>query len=141
MNLVLTGASGWVLVLLLPLTIALPFVLRRRTRRTADEGPAGGRWRLHYWLGYGIAALAAAHAVVPTSTGLALRANAAGLYLATAALLLVFIQVFVGLLLREPSLRNRPVMRRWHFWGMAGIVVLALGHIALNSVLLHGAPK
>ncbi len=141
MNLVLTGVSGWVLVLLLPLTIALPFLLRRRKQHTSDEGLRGGRWRLHYRLGYVIAALAVAHAVVPTSTGLALRVNAAGLYLATAALLLVLVQVFVGLLLREPSLRNRPTMRRWHFWGMAGIVALALGHIALNSVLLHGAPK
>jgi len=132
MTVVVTGVSGWALVLLLPVTIALPFVLRRRPSATVD-----GRLRPHYWMGYGVAALTLAHAAVSTGGGLALRVDPSGVTLATGALLLVIVQVFVGLLLREPSLRRRPLVRRWHVWGMVGIVALALGHIALNSALLH----
>src|ERR687886_234639 len=77
------------------------------------------------------------HAGVSTGTGAALRADAPGVYLATGALLLVFVQVFLGLLLCEPSLRRRTVVRRRHVWVMAGIVALALGHIVRNSALVH----
>lgn len=135
---VITSVSGWVVALLLPAATALPFLLRRGGQAIAGGAPIGRRWRRHFWLGYAIAALALIHAAYSTGTGLALRAAMSGIYLATGALLLVFAQVFVGLLLREPSLRNRPALRRRHFWGMAAIVVLVLGHIALNSALLHG---
>lgn len=134
---VLTGVSGWVLVALLPVTIALPFLLRRDAHRTGDRRPIWQRLRRHYWLGYAIAALTVIHAAVSTGAGLALRANMTGVYLATGALLLVVTQVFLGLLLREPSLRRRVVVRRRHFWVMMGIVALVLGHIALNSGLVH----
>jgi hypothetical protein len=51
--------------------------------------------------------------------------------------LLVFVQVFLGLLLRGPCLRRTTVLRRRHGCGMAGIVALALGHIVLSSALVH----
>ncbi len=128
---ILTSISGWVVALLLPLTIAIPL---RHSRVQRAILPA---LRPHFWLGYGIAVLAIAHAGIAAGLGVALRANATGVYLATGALLLVFLQLFLGLLLREPSLRRRPVVRRRHVWVMVGIVLLALGHIALNSALLH----
>jgi hypothetical protein len=128
--------SGWVLVMLLPVTIALPF-LARRARRGLTGPPLRQRLHPHYWLGYVIAAIVVVHAGVSTGTGAALRADAPGVYLATGALLLVFVQLFLGLLLREPSLRRRTVVRRRHVWVMAGIVALALGHIVLNSTLVH----
>ena len=137
MDLLFSGMSGWVLVLLLPLTIALPFLLRSSKTGISDQRPLVQRLRSHYWLGYAIVALAVIHAWIATGTGLALRANTTGVYLATGALFLVFAQVFLGLLLREPSLRRRTVMRRRHFWVMVGIVTLTLGHIALNSALVH----
>lgn len=131
-----TGASGWVLMALLPLTIALPFLQRRAVRR-ADSGPALQRMQAHYWLGYLIAVLVLLHAGVSMGGGVALRSQATGIYLASGALALVVVQVFLGLLLREPSLRRRAVMQRRHFWVMVGIVALALGHIALNSTLVQ----
>lgn len=135
MTLVLIGASGWLLVLLVPLTGLLAARLRRGAGMT--DGTLWQRLRPHYWVGYTIAALALFHVAVATGTGAALHADAAGLYVATGALLLVFVQVFLGLLLREPSLRRRPTIRRRHILVMVGIIVLALVHIALNSALLH----
>ena len=128
---ILTSISGWIVALLLPLTIAIPL---RHSRVKRAILPA---LRLHFWLGYVIAVFAIAHAGIAAGLGVALSANATGVYLATGALLLVFLQLFLGLLLREPSLRRRPVVRRRHVWVMVGIIALTIGHIALNSALLH----
>lgn len=136
MQLGVTGVSGWVLVALLPLTITLPF-LQRRALRWMDGGPGRQRMQAHYWLGYLIAVVVLLHAGVSIGGGVALHSQPTGLYLASGALALVVIQVFLGLLLREPSLRRRAVMQRRHFWVMVGIVVLALGHIAINSALVQ----
>ena len=124
--------------LLLPLVIALPFLLRWSGVSFGGGSPGSARWRWHFWVGYIVAALVLLHAAYATATGLALGAGTLGIYLATGALLLVIAQVFVGLLLREPSLCRRAALRRRHFWIMAAIVVLVVAHIALNSVLLHG---
>lgn len=129
--------SGWIATLLLPLVIALPYALRR-AGSAIGSAPFGSRWRRHFWAGYTIAALVLLHAAYATATGLALRAGTLGIYLASGALLLVGAQVFVGLLLREPSLRRRAALRRRHFWIMAAIVILVCAHIALNSALLRG---
>jgi hypothetical protein len=134
---IFTSWSGWILVVLLVVTITLPYLVRRHARSEDGRRPILLRLQPHYWLGYTIAAITMAHAALSTGTGLALHANATGVYLATGALLLVFAQVFLGLLLREPSVRRRTVMRQRHFWVMVGIVTLTLGHIALNSVLVH----
>jgi hypothetical protein len=134
---IVTSWSGWILVVLLAVTITLPYLVRRHARSEDGRRPILLRLQPHYWLGYAIAAITMAHAALSTGTGLALRANATGVYLATGALLLVFAQVFLGLLLREPSVRRRTVVRRRHFWVMVGIVTLTLGHIALNSALVH----
>ena len=69
--------SGWVLVLLLPVTIALPF-LARRARCGLTGLPLRQRLQPHYWLGYAIAAVVVVHAGVSTGTGAALRADALG---------------------------------------------------------------
>jgi len=71
-----------------------------------------------------------------TSTGVALRAATVGVCLATAALLLVFAQLFLGLLLREPSLRHRARVRCRHRWVMIGLVTFALAHVAVNGPLV-----
>jgi hypothetical protein len=62
--------------MLLPVTIALPF-LSRRARRGLTGPRLRQRLQPHYWLGYVIAAVVV-HAGVSTGTGAALRADALG---------------------------------------------------------------
>src|SRR5215469_15270063 len=114
----ITRATGWALMVLLLATIFYPFLLRSG---------------LHYWLGYSVAGIVIIHLWIPMSAGLAGRVNAAGLYLATVALVLIFVQVSLGRRLSWPKLSIRRVVRRWHFGVMVGILVFVLGHIALNS--------
>ncbi len=137
-TLIATGASGWLLLAAITITIALPYLLRGRVLAVVGPRPLATRLWPHYWLGYAIAGLGLAHAWVPMAAGSALRANQAGLYLATAALLLIGVQVALGLMLREPVVRRRRTVRRWHFLTMVSLVALALGHIALNSAFAQG---
>ena len=127
----ITSATGWVMMVLLIATILYPFLLR--SGLLGPVQPFLKRMRFHYWLGYSIAGIVLVHVWIPMSAGLAGRVNAAGLYLATIALFLIFVQVSLGRRLSWPKLSVRRTVRRWHFWVMAGIVVFVLGHIALNS--------
>lgn len=61
------------------------------------------------------------------------RTNSLGLYLATLALMLLFLQIAMGLALQQRSLPERRSVRSWHFWTMAGVVVLVGGHIWMNG--------
>ena len=149
------AASGWLLVAILAVTIALPYRLRRRLpqpRRSpaapappVPVGPVGParpkRLRLHYWLGYAIAGLALVHGMASMTRGIAGRAHSAGLWLASVAMLVAFCQVGIGLWLRGKS-GPRAAIRRIHFWVMAALVALVVLHVALDSWLLgtfHGA--
>jgi len=127
----ITRATGWALMVLLLATIFYPFLLR--SGLLGPVQPFLKRMRLHYWLGYSVAGIVIIHLWIPMSAGLAGRVNATGLYLATVALILIFVQVSLGRRLSWPKLSTRRVVRRWHFWVMVGIVAFVLGHIALNS--------
>jgi hypothetical protein len=127
----ITSATGWILMVLLLATIVYPFLLR--SGLLGPVQPFLKRMRFHYWLGYSIAGIVLIHLWIPMSAGLAGRVNAAGLYLATVALILIFVQVTLGRRLSWPKLSMRRVVRRWHFWVMMSIVAFVLGHIALDS--------
>jgi len=127
----ITSATGWVMIVLLVATILYPFLLRSGV--LGQVQPFLKLMRFHYWLGYSIAGILLVHVWVPMSAGLAGRTSALGLDLATVALFLIFGQVMLGRQLSWPKLSTRRVVRRWHFWVMIGIVVFALGHVALNS--------
>ena len=140
------AASGWLLVALLASTIALPYRLRRRRPSLMHRPPALAeppparpagrrRLRLHYWLGYAIAALAMVHGMASMTRSIAGRAHPAGLKLASLALLVAFGQVGIGLWLRGKS-GGRAAVRRIHFWVMAALVALVALHVALDSWLL-----
>ncbi len=98
--------------------------------------------RLHYWLGYAIAALALFHGMGSMTRGIVRHAHAAGLKLASLALLAAIGEVGIGLWLRRPgSARRRQLIRRLHFAVMTLLVALVAVHVALDSWLLgtfHG---
>lgn len=134
-----TSLSGWVQVVLMVATISLPYLLRGDFLKQEEGRPPPYLLvlRPHYWIGYGIAALAFAHAGVAMLNGLTGMVNLLGVYLATAALALIAVQVLLGLRLRKPRQRRRPMMRRWHFWSMISIAALGFAHVMLNSAMMR----
>ena len=132
---IITSVTGWLMLILLVITIIYPFLLRKGVLGPVQ--PFLKRMQFHYWLGYGIATIVLIHALLPMSVGLAKGADAVGLDLATVAFLLTFAQVFLGRQLSWPKLTTRRVMRRWHFGVMIGIVVFVFAHVALNSGTLQ----
>ena len=57
----------------------------------------------------------------------------AGLWLATAALLLLLMQLALGVALQDGRLLKRRVVRGWHYWVMVATVLLVVGHVWLNG--------
>jgi hypothetical protein len=134
-----TSASGWIAVILVGIEIALPYLLRRNwlsVRLGVAQtfgSPYLRRMSIHYWLGYLVAGLSFVHAWVPMQAGHMRRANMTGLWLATAALFLLGLQVALGLASRDSDLQGRRVVRGWHYWVMVAVVLLLTGHVWLNG--------
>jgi hypothetical protein len=125
----LSAVSGWVLLALLAVTIALPRLLRRRS------GAFLRRMRPHFWAGFAVPVITLAH-LAPSMTAPWIRTvNAAGLDLASLALVLILVQVVIGARLRQAR-TGRTGLRRAHLLTMVGITVLAGAHVALNAVLV-----
>jgi hypothetical protein len=126
----LAESSGWVIALLTGVTVALPYVLRRRPAYQA-------RLRPHYWIGFTLAGLSLLHA------GLAMSSTptpgggdwAAGIWVATGAMLLVFGQVALGAGLRTLQGEERRRRKRLHFAVMTLLVAGGLVHVVLNGAL------
>ena len=136
-GLLFTSLSGWVLVVLLGATVALPYLLRgRAVVAPGDRTPFLVRLRPHFWLGYALAPLTLAHLWPAMSGGWLRGADRPGLYLASGAFLLLFAQVALGRRLRTVR-RGRRSLRRLHFWTMAALGLLALGHVALDGATLR----
>jgi hypothetical protein len=134
-----TSVSGWIAVILVCIEIALPYLLRRNWLSVwlgvaqSFGSPYLRRMSIHYWLGYLVTGLSFVHAWVPMQAGHMRGANMAGLWLATAALFLLGLQVALGLALRDSDLQARRVVRDWHYWVMVGVVLLLTGHVWLNG--------
>lgn len=139
----LIGVTGFGLVALGACTIGLPYLLRSAWYARAIEAlgfkdvPVLKRMRPHYWLGITIAAVTVVHALLPLLGGVTGSVNLLGLSLAVLALCFVVPQVLLGLRLSDPKTPERAAVRGLHFAIMVCLVVLALGHIALNSPTLH----
>jgi hypothetical protein len=115
------------------LAIALPYWLRRgrsKKIREARRVPYLRQLWPHFWAGYSVLGLSFFHAgTVMRAMG---RADLRGIWAATAALLLMFFEVFLGLSLREGTLVGRKQVRRIHFWGMVLLVGALMMHLWLN---------
>jgi hypothetical protein len=124
-----SATSGWVLLALLAVTIALPYLLRRR------PGAFLRRMRPHFWAGFAVPVLTLAHLAPSMASPWIRTVNVAGLDLASLALLLVLAQVALGARLRRARTGRRS-LRRAHLATMLGIAVLVAGHVALNMMLV-----
>jgi magnesium-transporting ATPase (P-type) len=139
----IASASGWSLVVMTAITVAVPFLLHRqlRTAQLRLKLQKGRvflkRMRPHYWLGYAIAIVTLVHVVVSMGSGLASGVDILGLLLASAAMFLVFAQILLGLNLRHPGVPARHNLRKLHFGMMIAIVALGICHILLDSRTLH----
>jgi hypothetical protein len=134
-----TSASGWIASILIGVEMLLPYLLRR-SRLSELLGMAASpgkpylkRMRPHYWVGYVVLVLSLVHAWVPMNSGGMRRANVAGVWFATAALCVLMLQVILGLVLQDPKLRERRLVRRWHYWMMLALGFTVAVHIWLNS--------
>jgi hypothetical protein len=135
-----TSATGWIASILIGVEALLPYLLRRtrlseRLGITHDhQQPYLQRMWPHYWAGCLIAALAFAHAWIPMSAGRMPSTSLTGLWLATGALGLVFLQILFGLFLQQAR-ETRRILRVTHFWTMLVISALVLLHLGLNGTL------
>jgi hypothetical protein len=131
--------AGWLGVIFLGAVALLPYLLRRSLISVKlgislpSDQPYLRRMWPHYWLAYAATALSFAHAWGAMSRGRMIRTSSAGLYLATLALVLLFLQVFQGLTLQQKVLPERSSIRSWHFWTMAGVMALMAAHVWLNG--------
>jgi hypothetical protein len=132
------SATGWIAVILMVFEIVLPYLIRRVSLSqppTLSQTPAStylGRMWPHYWLGYALVALALVHAFA-VMEGPVGRANAEGIWAATGALLLLFLQVSLGLYLQSRRATSRRLVKRCHFWGRLAAVGFLVLHIGLNG--------
>jgi hypothetical protein len=141
----LMTATGWAAVLATGITIALPYIIRNTLRHTTAQSSAASSsarlpslpvpgWRIrlwpHYWLGYALLALVLVHTSFVMGPAMG-RSDATGIWSATLALCLLFLQIALGLILKEGT-GNQRLMRRWHFWSMIVFIALLLTHLARN---------
>lgn len=94
----------------------------------------------HYWLGYALVALVVAHTSFVMGPAMG-RSDAIGIWAATLALGLLFLQVNLGLMLKgranngeaKDGNTSERELRKWHFWSMIGFIGMVLMHLWKNG--------
>ncbi len=134
----LTAGTGWLATIAVALGGLLPYLLRP-TKISVASGfdlvssrPYLARLWPHYWIGYAVAGLSTVHASLPMA-GSQPQLHAEGLWIASVALGMLWVQVWCGLMLRGSlSPRIRRSLRRLHFWSMFLMITLIAMHIRIN---------
>lgn len=120
--------AGRVATVLCVVAIVLPYILRRQAGSSSSRPYLRRLWP-HFWVGYFIAVLTVVHmGMVMGAMG---RANAAGIWAATAAFFLMVVEIAIGLSLREAR-EERRRLRSMHFWIMTAFAVSLGIHLVLN---------
>jgi len=133
----LVSVTGWLAVLGVGIEAALPYIFRNLAP-PASTGKLPTRlstlharmWP-HYWLGYALVILVLTHTWFITGPVMG-RSDATGIWAATLALCLLFLQVVLGLALKSGT-RNQRQLRQWHFAGMIAFIGLVLIHLWKNG--------
>jgi hypothetical protein len=128
-NYLQTALSGWGAVIFFGSGLAMPYLLRRTG---GAKIPYLSRMWPHFWLGYLAFLVSFVHAWFAMRSGNMRGMNAAGVWIATVALLIMLWQIAVGLMLRDPTQSNRRALRRTHFWTMTLVAGLVALHVTLN---------
>jgi hypothetical protein len=126
----LSSWSGWLCVTLVVAAALVPLGHRALVGRRAVPGSAA--IGTHVVIGFAATALALLHAfaVLPAlGSPAAIRGGMAALLPATAAFFLLFAHVGVGLRLRNPRLRDRVKVRRWHVALALSIATTVAAHV------------
>src|ERR1700722_4843789 len=140
MRFLLVVVTGWAAVLGTGIEVALPYLYRNAIRNTPPfaagsfQQPAStfrAKMWPHYWLGYALLALVLAHSSFAMGPAMG-ATDATGIWAATLALCLLFLQVAIGLTLKSGSGDQRSI-RRWHFYCMIGFIGLVLIHLLRNT--------
>jgi len=124
--------SAWLAAALIVAAALVPLGHRALARRRAV--PESRAISSHVVLGLAAIAMAVLHtfAVVPElGSPAAIRGGMMALAPATAAFFLLFAHVGVGLRLRNPRLRGRVRIRRWHVALATAIVVAVVAHVTV----------
>jgi hypothetical protein len=138
-----TRAMGWASLFLLGVVIALPYWSFSGAKVGGRSGPgivrpAFRRMGFHYWLAPLVALGSFVHAWIPMASHQMPRTNYNGLWIATAALGLILLQLGLGLTLRFGWSGAAKLLRRTHFLLMIGISALVLLHLWLNGEMFRG---
>lgn len=133
-----TAAWGWASLVLLAVVVAIPYLRRSSSLGSHGSPEAAPRPYLsalasHYWLAPAVLVISFVHAWIPMASGRMPQTSMRGLWLATYALGVIFLQLVIGLALRYVGPRVAHAMRRVHFLLMLGIVALVLSHVSLNG--------
>ena len=106
---------------------ALPFLIRGTPAQTSRKN----RMWPHYWLGYLLGAAILIHTWMVSGPAMG-GSDGFGIWAATLALCLLFVQVGIGLALKAGSSQRRD-LRRWHFWSMVAFAAMLVVHIVRNG--------
>lgn len=126
----LASASGWLGAALIVFAALVPLGYRVLRRRRA--APTSRTIQGHVVLGLLATAVALLHtfAVIPAlGSPAAIRGGMIALAPATAAFFLLFAHVGIGLRLRNPRLRARATVRRWHVVLAGAITATVAAHV------------
>jgi hypothetical protein len=137
-----TRVIGWLSAFMLGITIALPYLPAVGSGTNARFAPGVfrlpfRRMAVHYWLAPLVALGSFVHAWIPMASHHMPHTNYEGLWLATIALGLIFVQLGLGMVLRFTRFGTPKLLRRTHFTLMLGITALVLLHLWMNSPLIH----
>jgi hypothetical protein len=124
-----TAFTGWASAMLFGSGLALPYLIRRTPRPSI---PFLRRMWPHYWLGYLTLLFSFWHAWLAMSRGNMSGVDIPGVWIATAALLVIIWQVAIGLMLKNPGQSQRRSLRRAHFWTMMLVAGLIVAHVVRN---------
>jgi hypothetical protein len=117
-------ASGWIALVLIPLTAVAGWLLGRYAK-----GRFASRMRPHAIAGYAVLAFTIVH--LSMSMGGMAGADSTGIWLATFALFVLVAQALIGANLQSPG-GYRIELHRWHIVAFAAVLLLASGHVLYN---------